>query len=1015
MKNHGVSQLPNRRIDKTVEAPICVLCVDDEAEFIESAKQLLELETSFHVDLAYSVKDALEKMASKVFDIIVSDYQMPGKNGLDFLKELRDSGNDIPFILFTGKGREEVAVKALNLGAARYFNKFGNPETVYCELVHGIRQAVAQRQVEKEIWDREERLRAIVASSPDAMIITDLHGIITDCNLETLKLLEASSMSEVIGKHYQTLLTKEEQEKIGFAVKELFETGFLANPESRVLTKSGSEIAIEFSANTLRDAYGKPVGAIALARNISDRKKSEATLQQSESKFRSFFENSPDYCYIISPKGEILEINKSALEGLGYSKKELLGKSFLTTIYAPSSQKKVRKLIENWKLTGKIQNKELEIVTKQGEKRDVLLGGHSVCDVDGRLLHYVGVQIDVTEHKKADEALKNSEEKYRSIVELCPDGIMTVNMRGTVTSVNRAFLELTGFSEDEIVGKHITKLGTIRAKDIPRYIKMFYSVLRGKKMGPIEFDYLRKDGTQLFGEARLSLMKEKGKKIGAQAILVDITERKKIEQDLKDSEEKYRTVVEQAPDSIMTFDLNGVITSCNATSVAMTGYSKEELVGKHFSELESLNEEQIKKFTKMIPYLSEEAIPEPFEIARINEEGHSFFGEVHVSLMKQGKKVTGFQTITRDITEHKKAEEALRESEKRFRELSELLPEVIFETDNKGVLKFVNHAAYTRFGYSQEEFEAGLHALQMIAPEDRDRAKENIRKVMSGETLGSNEYNALTKDGTTFPMIINSTPVLRGDKIVGMRGLMVDITERKKAEDELKDTLKKMETLNEKLSVIGKLTRHDARNKLSVIANNAYLAKNQLTQDHAAISNLNSIETSIDQIEKILEFSRVYEMLGTEELSYIDVKKSFVEAVMLLSCPENIKLVTKCEGLKVRADSSLRQIFYNLIDNSMKHGEKVSQIKVYCKERKDGFKIVYEDDGVGIPEDEKERIFAKGYGKGTGYGLYLIKKICASYNWSIQETSNIGEGAKFVITIPKLNKNGKPNYTLKTE
>jgi DNA-binding NtrC family response regulator len=210
MKNHRMPPLPNRRIGKT-EAPIWVLCVDDEAEFLESAKQLLELETSFQVDLACSVEDALEKMKSKVFDAVVSDYQMPGKSGLDFLKELRDSGNDVPFILFTGKGREEVAVKALNLGAARYFNKFGNPETVYCELVHGIRQAVAQRKVEKAIWDREEHLRAILASSPDALIITDMHGIITDCNLETLKLLEASSMSEVIGKHYQTLLTKEEQ------------------------------------------------------------------------------------------------------------------------------------------------------------------------------------------------------------------------------------------------------------------------------------------------------------------------------------------------------------------------------------------------------------------------------------------------------------------------------------------------------------------------------------------------------------------------------------------------------------------------------------------------------------------------------------------------------------------------------------------------------------------------------------------------------------------------------------
>ena len=104
-----------------------------------------------------------------------------------------------------------------------------------------------------------------------------------------------------------------------------------------------------------------------------------------------------------------------------------------------------------------------------------------------------------------------------------------------------------------------------------------------------------------------------------------------------------------------------------------------------------------------------------------------------------------------------------------------------------------------------------------------------------------------------------------------------------------------------------------------------------------------------------------------------------------------------------------------MIDNSMKYGETVSQIKVHCRERKKHLELVYEDNGIGITEDEKERIFAEGYGKGTGYGLYLIKKICESYGWGIGEKGVPGKGAKFVMTIPKLDKNGKPNYTLNTE
>ena len=129
--------------------------------------------------------------------------------------------------------------------------------------------------------------------------------------------------------------------------------------------------------------------------------------------------------------------------------------------------------------------------------------------------------------------------------------------------------------------------------------------------------------------------------------------------------------------------------------------------------------------------------------------------------------------------------------------------------------------------------------------------------------------------------------------------------------------MNELATINEKLGVVGKLTRHDARNKLSVITNNLYLVKQKLANDPSGLEPLGDIESAIEQIEQLFDFARNYELLGTEELSYTDVKKSFDEATTLLPCPESIKAITDCDGLKVRADSLLRQIFYNLIDNSV--------------------------------------------------------------------------------------------------
>ena len=851
---------------------IRVLFVDDEVGFLKVAKQMLELQGQFRVQAASSVKEALERISEETFDVIVSDCQMPEEDCLDFLTALRKNSNTTPFIIFTEKGREEVAIKALNLGAYRYFNKTGRPETVYAELAHGIRQAITQRRAELEIWDREERLRAIIASSPDALIITDIHGNITDCNLETLKLLEFSK-KDIIGKDYYNLPVKEDHEKVMDSARELIEQGTVTNKKCRLLTKTGHQIPVEYSANLLRDAFGNFVGAVSLARNITEREKAEKELAAGKILLKAIMENVGVMLAYFDRNFNFVAINSAYAKGSGHTVEELIGKN-------------------HFELFPNAENQAIfEKVRETGE---------------------------------------------------------------TVTFLDK----------------------------------------------PFEYADQPERGVTYWDWTLAPIKDETGQTEGLILSLFETTQRKHIEQELKESEEKYRNMVEQAPDAIFRFDLKGTVTSCNLASLAITGFSEKELIGKLFSEFVPLVDSS-KELFGLYDFLFAGGIPEPFEVSFQTKNGDTFFGEVHTSLIKKGEKITGFQAIVRDISKRKRAEEALRESEKRFRELSELLPEIIFEADSKGVLTFVNRESYSKFGYSAEEFEKGLTALQMIAPIDRDRAKENIAKLLHGKVMGPNEYKAIRKDGDIFPIIVNTSPIIHENKVLGFRGVMVDLTEHMKTENKLKETLKNMETLNEKLGVVGKLTRHDILNKISVITNNIYLAKQQLTDNKSASEYLDNVESAIEQVEKIFAFARIYEKLGTEKLTSVNVKKSLDEAFTLISGSNEIKLVNECEGLTVIADSLLRQVFYNLIDDSLKHGEKVTQIKVYYKQEKESLRLFYEDDGVGIPEDEKEQIFREGYGKGTGYGLYLIKKIFDVYDWTIQETGAFGKGAQFTMTIPK--------------
>jgi PAS domain S-box-containing protein len=363
------------------------------------------------------------------------------------------------------------------------------------------------------------------------------------------------------------------------------------------------------------------------------------------------------------------------------------------------------------------------------------------------------------------------------------------------------------------------------------------------------------------------------------------------------------------------------------------------------------------------------------------------------------------------IIEHKKTEEELRESEEKYQEsqrkfeglfMGNLEATVYLDTDFH--ILDVNPRFTSLFGYSLDEVK-GRSLKDVVVPKDfKEEADMLDKKAAEGHAY--HDTVRMKKDGSMIPVSISAAPIFIQDQLIGHIRIYKDISELKNAEEEL-------EVMNEKLRVVGGLTRHDVRNKLSVITGNLYLARKELTADGKIVDRLTEMEMAVEQVVGILEFAKAYEMLGAEELIYTDVEKMVNEAVSLFPSLKSIKVINDCHGLSVLADSLLRELFYNLIDNSLKYGHKISRIRAwYEKISEDELKLVYEDDGVGIPNADKPKLFKEGYstGKSTGYGLYLIKKIVEVYGWIIEETGEPGKGARFTITIPRMNENGKMNY-----
>ena len=258
-----------------------------------------------------------------------------------------------------------------------------------------------------------------------------------------------------------------------------------------------------------------------------------------------------------------------------------------------------------------------------------------------------------------------------------------------------------------------------------------------------------------------------------------------------------------------------------------------------------------------------------------------------------------------------------------------------------------NTRAFELTGVTQERLKKAQTLSHLSCPRERE-AIENMKKSMAGEEHGATEYTLVRKNGTTYPALVRTNPIISENKVIGVRGLLIDITERKKTEMDLKESRDKLELMNEKLRVVGSLTRHDVRNKLSAVNGYTYLLKKKHRDQADIVEGLSKIEQAVADSVKIFEFAKMYEQLGVEELSYVDVGKAVDEAMALFS-GLTIKVVNDCHGISVLADSFLRQMFYNFIDNTRKYGVKATTIKVYCeKEKSGGLRLIYEDDGVGI-------------------------------------------------------------------
>lgn len=387
-----------------------------------------------------------------------------------------------------------------------------------------------------------------------------------------------------------------------------------------------------------------------------------------------------------------------------------------------------------------------------------------------------------------DQGLYQMDTLYRSIVELSPDGIIVLDLKGVVLSCNAAAVKLLGYSKEELIGVKFSKIGELDKKEITKYLKLFVSIIRGKIVDPFELELTRKDGTSFTAEIRVSLLKDGGKKIGLQVIVRDISEQKKAEKQLKKSEKKYRLIIENMQDVFYRADKNGKLIMISPSALDLFGFdSLDDVIGLDVANDFYFNPDDRKLFLKALHDNNGRLLNYEIDLKRTDGSKVSVITSSTFFTDEEGN-IAGIEGIFSDITERRRSEEKM----KLLVDMLDVAPCSIMVYDFDGNILYANEKTFEMHGYDKHEF-LTLKLYEIDVPESAELIQERMERIrVKGEDTF--EVTHHRKDGSTFPM---SAYV----KIVDWNGkpallsLGSDISERKEYEAQLKSSQKRLDTL----------------------------------------------------------------------------------------------------------------------------------------------------------------------------------------------------------------------------
>ncbi len=993
---------------------ISVLYVDDEEVLLTLCKLFLERSGDFSVDVCISAVEALDRLKNQTYDAIISDYQMPEMDGIEFLILVRSIFGDIPFILFTGRGREEVVVKAIDNGVDFYLQKGGDPKSQFAELAHKLKKSVERNLAVRALAKNEERMRLALEGANEGLWDINIASGESYMSPRGCEMLgyAPEDMKRYAGKNWRDLIHPDDLQHTLAALQEYYEgkSEFFHIQQRLQMKNGGWKWMLSRGKVVERDAGGNPVRVVGTHTDISEQKKAEAALTLAKKDWETIFRATANPTFILGSDHSIIDANEAALTLTGKSLDEIKGVKCWNVFHSPDATTYPHSCpLEKMRKSGVVETSIMEI---SALNRMFITSCTPIFDDTGALLKAIHIATDITEIKELENDLTENRDYLSQIFSSVKEGIVIIDAHThEILDINPAAIQMIGADREDIINHICHKFICPADIDNCPFTDLHQTVDNSERI------LLTADGRKIPIIKHVVPFTFRGRACLLETF-IDNSERKAAEEqlreafeqiagaeeelrsqlkeltDLKDalfaSEAKYRTMVETTPDIIWDIEPDGTLSYVSPQSFAILGYTPEELEGTSvLSLVASYAQEEIAAVFRSAGVKDTGIIS--LDVPVLHRNGTiRMINSRSFPLKDSSGTLLGFRGIARDVTDWIATNDALRLSEERFNQVADNAGEWIWEIDETGRYQYCSQAVSRILGYTPDELVGTYYFWDLFTPDVRDELHAVAMKAFTLQVPFRHFVNPnLHKSGKLVMLETSGSPYYDAKGVfLGYRGTDTDVTERKNAETTLR-------RINRHLSLLSSVTRYDMLNSITTILASLKSIEEQTVQFDMK-EDIEQLKSAIMTLQSQVTYTQVYQDIGAFDPQWQDLQNVFSSLVI----PDSVTFTWDKENILVFADPMLDKVFMILLENSLTHGKYVSGISLGIRKTESGLLFTWEDNGVGVEEGEKEQIFEKGFGKNTGLGLFLAREILALTGISIRETGIEGRGAKFDILVP---------------